>query len=119
MGFTNLPLVDAVIEQQNLLETKFHRALEPELAYTGVAERLPIKARGGETLTISRPSLFPLGANAAVVNPSTRSGLDNGLTPQTFGYEQIQLAVQEWALPADVSLEQEQPLIASLLIQTI
>lgn len=119
MGFTNLPLVDQVIEQTNLLETKFHRAIEPELAYAGVADRLPIKARGGETLTLSRPALFPLGAQGAIVNPATRSGLDNGLSPQNFSYEQVQLAVQEWALPSDVSLEQEQVLIASLVIKTI
>lgn len=119
MGFTNLPLVDQIIEQQNLLERFFHDAIEPDLAYAGVAERLPIKARGGETLTLSRPALFPLGAQAAIVNPATRAGLDNGLTPQNFTFEQIQLAVQEWAVPSDVSLEQEQVLIANMVVKTV
>jgi hypothetical protein len=119
VAFTDLPLVDQVIEQQNLLERKFHGKLEPDLAYAALAERDPIKARGGETLTVSRPSLYPLNAAAAVVNPETRSGLDNGLTPQTFGYEQVQYAVQEYALAADVSLEQEQVLVASLVIETV
>ena len=119
MGFTDLPLVDSVIEQVNLLETRFENQLMPGLAYTAVAERFPIKARTGETITLQRPSLFPLGANAAVLNPATRTGLDNGLTPQVFGYEQVQIAAQEWALASDVSLEQEQVLVASLVVQTL
>jgi hypothetical protein len=119
MAFTNLPLVDAVVEQANLLEKLFRGKLEPELAYAAVADRQPVKARGGETLTISRPALFPLNASGAILNPATRNNLDNGLTPQVFGYEQVSLAIQEWATSSDVSLEQEQVLVASLVVETL
>jgi hypothetical protein len=114
----SLPAVMASAEQQNLLIREFVEGLDSELAYRRDALLQILNARGGETLTITRPGRF-----APVTTPlapqSSMLDLNNGLTPQVgFPIEQYTFQMQEWAASAQVDLMGELVVVANMLNQT-
>jgi hypothetical protein len=109
------PIITPYIEQQGFLEKGFETAMEPELAYRKIAERVDVEVKNGESVTKTRPSLFALGNTA--VNPATNTGLDNGLSNSFYGFEQFTLSIGQQALTTQVSLEQQETLIEKLFLQ--
>jgi len=102
--------------QQGFLERELSEGLDSVLAYRHIAMQEQIPARIGETLTKSRKSRFvPV---SSPINPSSNSGLDNGMTPGTFSMEQYQYTMQQWNSTSDVNLMEELTGIADQLIAT-
>lgn len=100
--------------QQGFLERELAEGLDSILAYRHVAMQEQIPCRIGETLTKSRKSRFtPV---PTPINPSTNSGLDNGMTPGTFSIEQYQYTMQQYQSTTDVNLMEELAGIADQLI---
>jgi hypothetical protein len=107
--------IGSVIEQIGLLERIFHESLEPNFVYRRAALRDPVAAHIGETITKSRPAL--LAPVTTDQNPSSNTGLDNGLTVQLQGFEQYQVTVNLTSGTMDVNLEMEETLIAPLYLE--
>jgi hypothetical protein len=104
-GFTNFPAALIPTLQLGFLEREFEEGLDSVLAYRRAALEETVPARIGETLTRTRkgrktPVTTPM-------NPSTNTGLDNGLTPSTFAVEQYSFNMQEYADTVDTNMIQE------------
>lgn len=113
-SFTNFPAALAAILQQGFLERELEEGLDSILAYRRAALQETIPCRIGETLTRTRkgrktPVTTPM-------NPSTNTGLDNGLTPSTFSIEQYSFTMQEYADTVDTNMIQDLAGIADQLI---
>lgn len=117
MGLDNLPAVQSLIEQTGLLEKLFHDPLEAALAYSRFADDETFPNGIGETLTKTRPALFPLATAFNPINPANNSGLDNGLTDQFYTYEQYQIAITEWANSTTTNIMQDRTLIRRVFQQ--
>ena len=117
MPINNVPAVQDVIEQVNLLERVFHDPLEANLQYAKLADNEIFPVGIGETLTKTRPALFPTSAALTPLNPANNTGLDNGLTYQTYGFEQYVLPINEYALSAQVNVMQDYTLIQRIFLQ--
>lgn len=106
----NLPagIVNAV--QKGLLKARFELALKGKRAYTMAASPEPVKARKGNTLTLTRESgLAP--KTVPVTQSSKNSNLDNGLTPDVFSIEQYTLTMNEYMATADLNLMDDEVVI--------
>jgi hypothetical protein len=104
-GFTNFPAALVPTLQLGFLEREFEEGLDSVLAYRRAALEETVPARIGETLTRTRK-----GRKAPVttpMNPSTNTGLDNGLTPSSFSVEQYSFNMQEYGDTVDTNLMQE------------
>lgn len=104
-GFTNFPAALVPTLQLGFLEREFEEGLDSVLAYRRAALEETVPARIGETLTRTRkgrktPVTTPM-------NPSTNTGLDNGLTPSSFAVEQYSFNMQEYADTVDTNMMQE------------
>lgn len=110
-GFVNFPAGLAAILQQGFLEREFEEGLDSVLAYRREALQEGIPVRIGQSLTKTRTGRFT--PSDVPINPSTNTGLDNGLTAQTFSIEQYSFTMNEYANAADVQMRQEQAAIAN------
>ena len=107
MAIDNVPAVQSLIEQTGLLERTFHTPLDAALAYSRLADDELFPNGIGETLTKTRPALYPLSQAFSPINPASNTGLDNGLTDAFYVYEQYQIAISEWALSTTVNIMQD------------
>lgn len=80
--------------QQNFLERAFIEPLLNILNYRVIADREVFPGRIGDTITKTRLGLMIPNINP--LNPSTNTGLDNGLNPQQYSDEQYSLAIQQF-----------------------
>jgi hypothetical protein len=104
-GFVNFPAALQATLQQGFLEREFEEGLDSVLAYRRAALEETIPARIGQTLTMTRK-----GRKAPVttpLNPTSNTGLDNGLTPSSFTVEQYSFSMQEYADTVDTNMIQE------------
>lgn len=85
-------LVNAI--QQNFLERAFIDPLYNILAYRVIADKEIFPGRIGDTITKTRMGLMI--PNTTPLNPSTNTGLDNGLNPQQYTDEQYTLAIAQY-----------------------
>jgi len=112
-SFTNFPTALQATLQQGFLEREFEEGLDSVLAYRRAALEETVPARIGETLTRTRKSRkTPV---TTPMNPTTNTGLDNGLTPSTFSVEQYSFTMQEYADTVDTNMMQELAGIANQL----
>ncbi len=118
MAIDNFPaVIQGVIEQQNFLNRAFEKKLVPNQVYRVLGERRPVPVGVGETVTRSRPGLkTPV---TAFQNPSSNTGLDNGLSSTYYPFEQYQVAVNEFGDTLDLNLNQAETLIASLFVENV
>ena len=117
MPIDNVPAVQDIIEQVNLLERLFHEPLEANLAYSKFADEEMFPNGIGETLTKTRPALFPLSAAMTPINPASNTGLDNGLTNNYYAFEQYILPINLYALTTNVNIMQDRTLIRRIFLQ--
>ena len=114
----NLPGVQTVIEQVGLLERAFYDPIEAMEAYGRLADNEIFPTGIGETLTKSRPALYPLAAALTPLVPSSNTNtLDNGLTDTFYTFEQFQISIAEYALTTSVNIMQDPTLIVKLFLQ--
>lgn len=119
MAIDNLPQLQNVIEQTGLLERLFQDELEPRLAYRPLAARYLFPNGIGETITKTRPALFPFSSYLPDLNPSSNTGLDNGLTDSYYGFEQFVLSIGMKANTTSVNIEQDRTLIQRAFLQNV
>jgi hypothetical protein len=117
MSIDSVPAVQSIIEQTGLLERAFHGPLMAKLAYSRLAEEEMFPNGIGETLTKSKPALFPLASALTPMNPANNTGLDNGLSDVYFPFEQYQLGISEYALSTTVNIMQDATLIQKIFLQ--
>lgn len=113
-NWTNFPTALAAELQQGFLEREMEEGLDSVLAYRRECLRETLPARIGETLTRTRksrktPTTTPL-------TPSSKTGLDNGLSPTTFSIEQYSFTMQQYADTVDTSAMDSLASIADNLI---
>jgi hypothetical protein len=104
-SFTNFPTALVPTLQTGFLEREFEEGLDSVLAYRRAALEETVPCRIGETLTRTRK-----GRKTPVTtptNPSTNTGLDNGMTPTTFSVEQYSFTMQQYNDTVDTNLLQE------------
>jgi hypothetical protein len=117
MPIDNVPAVQEIIEQVGLLERAFHSPLDANLAYSRLADEEMFPNGIGETLTKTRPALFPLNSALTPINPANNTGLDNGLGDNYYTFEQYVLAINEYALSTQVNIMQDRTLIQRIFLQ--
>jgi hypothetical protein len=104
-SFTNFPAALAPTLQTGFLEREFEEGLDSVLAYRRAALMETIPARIGETLTRTRK-----GRKAPVTtpsNPTSNTGLDNGMTPSSFSVEQYSFTMSQYNDTVDTNMMQE------------
>lgn len=104
-GFVNFPAALQTTLQLGFLEREFEEGLDSVLAYRRAALEETVPARLGETLTRTRkgrktPVTTPM-------DPTTNTGLDNGLSPSSFSVEQYSFFMQEYADTVDTNMLQD------------
>lgn len=113
-SFVNFPAALVPMLQQGFLERELEEGLDSELAYRREAYQETIPVRIGETITRSRKSRkAPI---TAPLNPSSDTGLDNGLTSGTFSVEQYSFTMQRYADTVDINMADDLAGIADQLI---
>lgn len=114
-GFVNFPAALQATLQLGFLEREFEEGLDSVLAYRRECLEETIPARIGQTLTMTRT-----GRKAPVtapLNPTSNTGLDNGLTPSSFTVEQYSFSMQEYADTVDTNMIQELAGIANQMFK--
>jgi hypothetical protein len=112
--FVNFPTALVPMLQQGFLERELEEGLDSQLAYRREAARETIPVRIGETLTRTRKSrVAPVTTPLA---PGSDTGLDNGLTTQTFTVEQYSFTMQRFANTVDINMADDLAGIADQLI---
>jgi hypothetical protein len=102
--------------QQNFLERAFMDSLLNILTYREIADREEFPGRIGETITKTRMGLMI--PNLTPLNPSTNTGLDNGLMPQQYSDEQYNLAIFQYPQVAPpINLIDDETTIASFAMR--
>jgi len=114
-NFETLPAQLQAMVQQGMLEREFEEGLDSILAYRRLALPETVPNRIGETLTRTRtgrkvPVTTPL-------NPSSNTGLDNGLTPSDATLEQYVFSMFQYGDTTDVDLLGDLTSIANNLIR--
>ena len=104
-SWTNFPAALAGILQQGFLEREGEEGLDSILAYRRCALEETVPVAIGETLTRTRTGRF--APVTTPMNPTTNTGLDNGLSPQTYSVEQYTFTLQEYGATADVNMMQD------------
>lgn len=98
--------------QQNFLERAFIDPLLNILNYRVIADKEVFSGRIGDTVTKTRLGLML--PNTTPLNPSTNTGLDNGLSPQQYSDEQYVLAISQYPQVAPpINLIDDETTIAS------
>ena len=90
---SNFPTAIQNMLQKNYLKTALEQYLAPNIQYYNMAEHKAIPMSVGDTFTMSRPGL--LSANPDPIDPTTLTGLDNGMTDQQWNVEQFTLTLQQ------------------------
>lgn len=108
MAIANFPTSLVPIIQQGWLEHAFQQPLRSRLGYRAVAEREQFVANVGETITKTRTGLLaanttPLSATAVDPLGDTAQGLDNGLTPVTYGVEQYTVSLNNYGVTMNLN----------------
>jgi hypothetical protein len=119
MAIDNVPAVQGIIEQSNMLERAFHKPLDARLAYSRLADQEIFPNGIGETFTKTRPALFPLALSLTAMNPASNTGLDNGLTDNYYAFEQYQIGIQEYANSTTVNIMQDRTLIERIFMRNV
>lgn len=119
MAINNLPAVQDLLEQQNLLEQVLQKPLLARLAYSRLADRYIFPNGIGETIRKTRPGLYPLSAAMTPLNPANNTGLDNGLTDTYWKSEQFELSINEYALTTQTNVKQDRTLIRRTFLQNV
>jgi hypothetical protein len=118
MALDNLPAVQSIIEQTGLLERAFYDPIDAMEAYNRLADEEMFPNGIGETLTKSRPALYPLSAGLTALNPASNTNtIDNGLSDQFYAFEQFQVSIAEYALSTSVNILQDATLIKKIFLQ--
>lgn len=112
-GFVNFPSALANILQQGFLERQFREGLDSVLAYRREAVEEMVPARIGVTMTMTRTGRFK--PKDRPFDPTANTGLDNGMTPQTYSDEQYSLTMLEYGDTADVNMKQDLAAIANTM----
>lgn len=108
----NIPAALQNAIQQGFLKNEFERALVGRKAYSMAATPELIRARKGNTLTLTRAS--GLAPKATPVTQSNKSAnLDNGLTADVFSTEQYTLTMNEYMATANLGLLDDEVVIAN------
>lgn len=115
MAIADFPAALQPLIQAGILEREMEEGLDSVLAFrqTCLVETIP--NRIGETITRTRT-----GRKAPVttaMDPTTNTGLDNGLTASSFTVEQYSFTISQYADTTDLNLVQDQVAIASQFIQ--
>lgn len=115
MAFTNFPAALAAELQTGMLEREFEEGLDSILAYRRESLQETIPARIGETLTRTRTGRkTPI---TTAMDPTTNTGLDNGLSPSDASLEQYTFTMSEYADTSDVNLMDDLAAIANNMIR--
>ena len=115
----SLPAVQSILEQVNLLERVFQAPLDANLAYALCADDEIFPNGIGETITKTRPALFPLSTAITPINPSGNTGIDNGLSNTFFVSEQYQLPINEYAMSTNTNIMQDRTLLSRTFLQNV
>ena len=99
---SNFPAQIQAMLQKNYLQTALQEYLIPNIQYYNVADHVPIPMAAGDTMTKTRPGLLP--ANPDPIDPTTLTGLDNGMTVQQWALEQYTLTIQQLQGTQDIDL---------------
>ncbi|MES1988290.1 MAG: DUF4043 domain-containing protein, partial [Pseudomonadota bacterium] len=102
MSVIILPGSQANTIQTNLLKKLFEKKLQAELGFRRGVTKIPFAIRGGQTMTFTRPSLFPSASTP--VTPGSTGGIDNGLSVVDFSVEQYTMALFQYMQTTDVDL---------------
>jgi len=114
-NFETLPAQLQAMVQQGMLEREFEEGLDSILAYRRLALPETVPNRIGETLTRTRTGRkVPV---ATPLNPSSNTGLDNGLTPSDATLEQYVFSMFQYGDTTDVDLLGDLTSIANNLIR--
>jgi hypothetical protein len=117
MSITNFdPKLQAII-QSGHLELGFKEALESTAAYRQTVERKSYAIRIGQTTTDTRMGLY--APNDAPLSPSSRVGLDDGLTAMTATVEQWTMGIDRYASTIDIDSVDSQVGIADQYVATV
>lgn len=111
MGIANFPSNLAAAIQQGYLDKRFQKSLTARLGYRNLAMKEPFQMQIGETKTYTRAGKFSV--NTTPLDPTTNTGLDNGLTPQYWSVEQFLLSINEYADTMDLNIVGDKVGIAS------
>jgi hypothetical protein len=102
--------------QQGYLERVFTDPLLNKLAYRQIAEKSVFPARIGETITKTRVGLMI--PNTTALAPNTNTGIDNGLSPQSYSDEQYTLAINQYPQVANpINLIDDETTIAAFAMR--
>ena len=115
-NFVNFPTALIPMLQTGFLERELEEGLDSVLAYRRECLEETIPVRIGETITRSRKGRFT--PTTTPLAPASDTGLDNGLTTQTFSLEQYTFTMDRYAQTSDVNMLDEIAGIADQLIAT-
>jgi len=115
MGIQNFPAALQPIIQQGFLEREFREGLQARLGFRAVADREPANVAVGESVTKTRRGLK--APKEEFRDPSTNSGLDNGITPTGWTVEQFTLAIGQVDDSIDLNMVTSRVGIASQFMQ--
>lgn len=114
-NFDTLPADLQAMVQTGMLEREFEEGLDSVLAYRRLSLMETVPSRIGETLTRTRTSRkAPV---TTPLNPSSNTGLDNGLTPSDATLEQYSFSMFQYGDTTDVDLLGDLASIADNLIR--
>lgn len=115
MPIQNMPASLQAAIQQGFLETEFQQGLTSALGFRAIADREPVAINVGETVTKTRAGLkAPV---TTPMNPTSNTGLDNGMTPSAFTIEQYTLGIDLYADTLDLNIVTSQVGIANQFLQ--
>lgn len=110
MTISNFPAALQPLIQQGYLDMAVQEGLRSTLAFRSIADKEYVPVRRGESLTMTRHGL--LAPITTPISPASNSGLDNGLSPQSWTMEQYVLTWSDYAATMDLNLVQEKVGIA-------
>lgn len=115
-SFGPIPVALQNAIQQNYLEREFQNPLLNILRYREISDKEEFPGRIGETITKTRVGLMV--PNTTPLNPSTNTGLDNGLSPQQYSDEQYVLGIYQYPQVASpINLIDDETTIASFAMR--
>lgn len=111
---SDIPDVIQSAIQAGLLKAMFEQPLNGKRAFTMLPTGEDVRARKGNTLTLTRRS--GLAPKTAPISQSAKNGdLNNGLTADQFTVEQYSLTMNEYMATADLNLMDDEVVIANQL----
>ena len=101
--------------QTNMLQRVFEDSLRAKLGFRAIAAREPFSANIGETLTKTRPGLFP--AITTPLGAAVNTDLTSGITPQNLNTEQYTLNIKQYGGNTMLNQVTSKVAIASVFLQ--